>query len=465
MYFNYLLRSFIFAFILNACGSGTNSSNTNNDITNNSNITKPTNIISMNTNNKDNNKTIDIPLFKEFNVGFGASGSFHFMGNDGKVIWLPSSDLILNNNIESNSQYQTIKKFDIAQFNTLQQHLKNTKFVGYWFTKGWNENWFSIKELQALIDKGYIPVFNYWYFADALGGSLPTQENITAYHFDNAKFASFLAKLKGTFIVIMEPEFNKYVVTKSKDNQHKFASIISDAIDIIKEKNSKALFSLCMSDKGRRDVSSIDPKCGYENCALGDVNEWTVPEVVYNDLLAKLDFISFQEMIGQFNRDPSKYTSWSNPIPLASTDSGQGIKYLAKRISNFAKFLSDKYKKPVFLPYIGIATASWQDNNNDNKIQDSELDLAGWETQASGVYTDLMKIKNELLANKLFGFLAMSLFDDPQNDINGYQYFMNNEYHLGIVKTSAKDATDKYLFGDIVFKGNILETLFPKKKI
>ena len=44
----------------------------------------------------------------------------------------------------------------------------------------------------------------------------------------------------------------------------------------------------------------------------------------------------------------------------------------------------------------------------------------------------------------------MELFDNPQHDKGGYQYFINNEYHLGIVGTSAVDETDKYLMGDIV---------------
>lgn len=462
MYFKYLLTNVMLLFMLSACGGGTTSpteTSSNNNDTNTSDTTDKTTPL------EDVNLTVTNSLFKEINVGFGASGSFSFMGDDGDVVWLSSIDLILDDNVEESNEYQAIKNFDIVQFDTLQQYLKNTKFVGYWFTKNWSEEWFNITKIQNLMDSGYIPVFNYWYFGDVLGGGFPTEEEITAYHLNNAKLASFLSKLNGQFLIIMEPEFNKSVVTDAPSNQHEFATIIADAIDIIKKENSQALFSLCMTDKGRRDASSSDPKCGYENCALGDVNEWHLPEIVYNDLSEKLDFISFQEMVGQFHRDPHDSGSWSNPIPTSSTDIETGIAFLAQRISNFSNFLRNKYNKPVFLPFIGIPTATWEDDNNDNEIQESELDLDGWETQASKVYEDLMQMQDELLANNLFGFLAMSLFDDPQNDINGYQYFMDNEYHMGIVKSSAQDEVDKYRFGDIVFKGTTIEALFAKKKI
>ena len=471
MYLKYLLTSFSLVFMLTACGGGTNNSEntgttTDTNTTNSNTNTEENSSTQINTpmDSKDTNLSLNNSLFKKIQIGFGASGSFSFMGNDTHVVWLSSIDLILDDNVEESTEYQAIKNFDIAQFDTLQAELKKTKFVGYWFTKRWSEDWFNLTKLQKLIDNGYVPVFNYWYFGDVLSGGFPTEEEINDYHVNNAKLASFLSKLKGEFIIIMEPEFNKSVITDAPSNQHEFATIIADAIDIIKKENNQALFSLCMTDKGRRDSASTDPKCGYDNCALGDVNEWIVPEIVYNDLSDKLDFISFQEMIGQFHRASDSY-SWSNPIPISSTDSEVGIALLAQRISNFSKYLADKYKKPVFLPYIGLPTATWDDNNNDNKIQDNELDLAGWETQASKVYEDLMQMHDELLNNGLFGFLAMSLFDDPRNDIDGYQYFMNNEYHMGIIKSSAQDESDKYRFGDIVFKGSIIETLFsPQKK-
>jgi len=435
MSFKALLTNFTLLFILNACGGATNTT-------------------------KDVNSTLTNPLFKQINIGFGASGAFPFMGNNGSAVWISSADLILNKNIGNNNTYQTIKNFNVAQFNILQTYLKNTKFVGYWFTKYWSTTWFNLSKIQKLMDNGYIPVFHYWYFGDTLQNHFPTGQEINDYHVNNAKLASFLAQLHGEFLIIMEPEFNKSVITNTATNQHNFATIIANAIDIIKKGNTQALFSLCMTDTGRRDASSIDPTCGYKNCALGDINAWDIPKIIYNDLSKKLDFVSFQEMVGQFHRNSLNPGSWNSPIPISSTDIGTGITFLPQRISNFSKYLSNKYNKPIFLPYVAIPTETWIDSNNDNVIQKSELNPVGWETQASNAYQGLMQRKQELLNNNLFGFSTISLFDDPQHDIGGYQYFINNEYHMGIIKTTAKDKVDKYPFGDIVFKGSIINTLF-----
>ena len=258
----------------------------------------------------------------------------------------------------------------------------------------------------------------------------------------------------------MEPEFNKNVVTNSEASQHEFASIIGSAIDTIKASTSDILFSLAMTDKGSRGVTSTYSGCGYENCSLGDKASWDEPSVVYNDLLNKLDFISFQQMLGQFSRDPSNSGTWENPIPIAYTADGLGINNLAQRIANFSTFLKEKYNKPVFLPYISIATATWTDNNSNGAVDDLEIDYAGWEDEANKVYSDLKLMKSELQASGLFGFAPMGLFDNPKHDYGGYQYFMQNEYHLGIIKSGAVDGVDVATNGDIESKANIVSTIF-----
>lgn len=49
---------------------------------------------------------------------------------------------------------------------------------------------------------------------------------------------------------------------------------------------------------------------------------------------------------------------------------------------------------------------------------------------------------------------------DRENNIKGYQYFMQNEYNLGSVKTNATVEVDNYPAGDISFKGAILDNVF-----
>ncbi len=401
-------------------------------------------------------------LFKHFQIGFGGSYAFAFQSNDNKKIWVSSVDLVLDDQIENNDYYQNIKNFDSDAFDQLQEKLKHSKFLVYWLVEGWQESWFDTKKIQEAMDKGYIPVFNYWWFGDKLINGMPNENRVAEYAKDNERVAKFLKRLKGTKILIMEPEFNKDSVISSEANQHKFASIISDAIDRIKAQNSGLLISLAMTDTGNRGEDQHYEKCGYENCALGDRYEWSRPSIVYNDLIDKLDFISFQEMLGQFSRDPSNPGDWNHPNPIAYSDSQTGIDLLAQRVANFSKFLSDKYKKPVFLPYIAIATATWSDKNGNGKIESDEIDKSGWEDKAESLYRNLISMRDELLSDGLFGFAPMALFDDPRHDYGGYQFFMQNEYHLGIIKSSAKDGIDIAANGDIEQKGDIIDILYSK---
>ena len=460
----------------NTTNSNNNTSKSNNtDENNKTDTTKVNNTTKIEDNllltNKDINISLNNPLYKSFGVGFGSAGAFGFENKkDGsKPIWVSSIDLIIDDNIEDSKYYADIVNFDSGAFDVLQQKLKSTKYVVYWLTKSWKESWFSVKTIQKGMDKGIVPVFMYWYFGDELSGGFPSDTKLDKYKLDNVKFSNFLHQLKGQKIVIMEPEFNKNVIIEKIENQHKFASVISDAIDRIDSNSSNILYSLCMTDKGRRDINSEFTKnCGYDNCSLGDVSKWKQSEIVYQDLLDKnkLDFISFKEMLAQFSRDPSRSSGWSTIIPIKYTDNEMGIEFLASRIVNFAKYLRNKYKKPVFMPYIGIGTATWDDINNNNKIEVSEIDYTGWESQANNVYVKLMSKKEELLKNNFFGFGTMSLFDNPQNDKNGYKFFLENEYHLGVIKTSAKDSKikdnslDIYLLGDITPKLNIIDTIF-----
>ena len=401
-------------------------------------------------------------LFNEFNIGFGGSYSFPFSSTTaGEKIWVSSVDLVLDDNIENNSYYSDIKNFDASAFDNLQDNLKNSKFLVYWLVEGWEESWFNTSKIQQAMDAGYIPVFNYWWFGDKLMNGMPDATKKAEYTQDNAKVIEFLNKLNGTKLLIMEPEFNKENVLSSEANQHEFATIMGDAIDTIKADTTDVLFSLAMTDTGSRSVEKSYAKCGYENCALGDKYEWGRPEIIYNDLLSKLDFVSFQQMIGQFSRNPSNAGDWDNPNPIAYSDADIGIDELSTRIANFSEFLKEKYNKPVFLPYIAIATATWTDTNSNSAIESSEIDYSGWETKANTTYQELSSMKEELKNKGLFGFAPMALFDNPRHDYGGYQYFMNNEYHLGIIKSGAIDEVDSATNGDIEPKSGIIDTLFP----
>ena len=399
-------------------------------------------------------------LFDGLNVGYGGASAYDFHAQEGGTIWMSTIDLALNENIASNSYYQGIKDFEPTDFTELQQQLKNSKYIIYWLPKYWSEWWFSTSQIQSAMDAGYVPVFMYWYFGDNLIDGLPSETEIAAYHVNNAKVSNFLSQLNGEKMIIMEPEFNKNAIVSTTESQDSFASIISTAIDNVKVDNSELLVSLCMTDAGSRGESNTASYCGYDNCALGDQYSWNKPERIYNQLSDKIDFISFQEMVAQFSRDPSNPGTWYTPNPKAYTQSEIGINLLPQRINNFTKFLHEKYDKPVFLPYMTVATATWDDTNLNGTIDRTEVDLEGWENKASDVYEDLYDLRADLQANGLFGYAPMALFDHPAHDSGGYQYFLNNEYHLGITKTNAQDAVNTDLLGDISAKSNILNFIY-----
>lgn len=395
-------------------------------------------------------------LYSEFNLGFGGSYSYKFLStNDNEKIWVSSIDLALDENFIYNGYYQKIKNFNTSSFQHIQSYLNKSKFFVYWVTKGWQVSWFDRTKIQKAMDAGYIPVFSYWYFGDGLVKGVPTELEIKEYAQDTIRFAAFLNALKGRFVVIMEPEFNKEGVTQTAETQIAFANVIADAIDTIKAKNPQALFSLSMMDKGNRAADKNYSSCGYENCALGDKGAWEKPSIIYNQLASRLDFISFQQNIAQFSRNPH-----NDSVAISYTKEDLGVDFFTQRVMNFSKFLKERYNKPVFMPFVSVATASWSDDNQDGEVENSEVNPQGWEEVAETIYYNLSQSKSALQESGLFGFAAMTLFDNPMQDINGYQFFLQNEYHLGLIGSISIDEIDDGIDGELIFKRNVFEYVF-----
>ncbi len=395
----------------------------------------------------------DESMHSTFGVGFGGSGAFKFQDDNGDIVWVSAVNLMLDEALADNAYYSTIKNFDSNKFTSLQQYLSKSTYFTLWLTKDWEESWFNVEKINQAIQQGKIPVFVYWYFGDELVNGMPTEREIEEYYTNNQKLKTFLDKIEGHKLLILEPEFNKQAVL---DNADDFVTIMSSAIDTIKDESMS--LSLCITDTGNRGANQTYDKCGYENCALGDKYEWGLSKPILDALMPKIDFVSFQQMVGQFSRDPSNPGTWDNPNPKAYSDEEIGIEYLAKRVENMADYLYSMYQKPIYLPYITIATATWSDNNNNGTIDAGEIDESGYEDKAAQFYHDLNQTK--LQNSHMFGYSIMSLFDNPQHDAGGYQYFMNNEYHLGIIKSSAVDATDSAMNGDIEFKSTIIDDIF-----
>jgi len=380
-------------------------------------------------------------LFHTHARGFGSSDAFKFH----KDQWLNVTALLDGN---YSAYKDKISDFNETKFQQLSTFVSKSRFVVLWLTQGWKESWFNKNSIAKIIQEGRIPVFVYWYFGDHLreDGYLSTHQG--DYFTDVNRTANFLKHFRGTKLLILEPEFNKAnIITKDAEL---FTKTISQAIAVFKKEDNQTLISLAMMDTGSRTTRSNLGKCGFVNCALGDKEEWAKPEVIYNKLIDKLDFISFQQMVGQFSRDPQNPGTWNDPNPIAYDDAEIGIDFLAQRMENMALFLKQKYHKPVFLPYIAVATATWNDKDNNNKLDSNEINATGWEQKAKNFYRDFN-------GSNLFGYAVMELFDNPTHDNGGYGFFLDDEYHLGIISSQIQD---KQLTGAINFKSNIVEEVF-----
>jgi len=53
--------------------------------------------------------------------------------------------------------------------------------------------------------------------------------------------------------------------------------------------------------------------------------------------------------------------------------------------------LHQKYQKPVFLPYIAVASGVWFDEDKDGEIDNEEFDPDGWNDKIVNVYKNLKK--------------------------------------------------------------------------
>ena len=396
-------------------------------------------------------------------MGINSPESLPFFTNDGKIEWLDIFDLMFDNDIEDKLVY--LKDYNPFSFYRYKMVLQNTDFVTLWFTRNWDESWFNIDKIQKYLDSGRFLVINYWYFGDTLN-YIPGDEELKYYYENVQRVSNFISKLHGNILLIFEPEFNKYFLTSSEENSKAFANIISKAIDIVKSQNPDTLVSLCMMDTGIRDVNQNWDTCGYENCALGDINEWSRADRVYKYLIDKIDFLSFEQTLAQFSRDLLNPGTLTDPNPKAYTPQEMGIEYIDQRIINMTKYLHDKYNKPILLDYLGIGSATWSDKNGDGKIQDDEIDPNGWSKYINNTYRKLREEQDILIQNGLFGYAPLMVIDDPNHDKNGWQFYLQNEYHLGLMSSSAIPGVDEALHGDMVAKGSdLLENAFAPTKV
>jgi hypothetical protein len=197
---------------------------------------------------------------------------------------------------------------------------------------------------------------------------------------------------------------------------------------------------VALTDNGLRRADQPDDVYGTK--AYGDSYGWTLSRPLLEVLRPDLDFVGFQQIIAQFHRDPE------NPErPVSNSPEDIGLRQVPERMVNYARYLHKQLGIPVFVPYLGMPTATWTDSDGSGRIERGEIDGDGWVEEVGRVLSRLHDLEADMRAAGVIGQGTMMLFDDPVHDLGGYQYLLQNEYALGLVATGARDGVPGERYG------------------
>jgi hypothetical protein len=258
----------------------------------------------------------------------------------------------------------------------------NANAVTLWITREWEEEWYDIPVVQrAIIDKGYTPVFIFYWFADDI--SVPfIRRNEKAYFRTLRRFTQYLKKLKGQKVVVFNPEFNQNGVASWPGMN----AIFLKSYEMVRE-DSSVLVGLCVGDFG--DYSRIN-----------DVQNWKTFHPSIKKAAKVSDFIAFQEMRG------------------LTRNSAKEILMAPERSYAFSKYLHTTYKKPTMLAYVALSSYGHNGENLQAEAYRGYLDY-------------LPKMRDE--ANLLL-FNTFHLYDYPGH----VGYFKEAEEYFGLLSASGR---------------------------
>jgi len=283
----------------------------------------------------------------------------------------------------------TPKKTRVPITDMLEDESKNVNGVTMWITRTWQENWYNVDTIQKkIINKGYMPVFIFYYFADDVSVAF-IQKYKQDYFKHLKKFTKFLKRIDGKKIVILNPEYNMNGVSKWVGMNDIFLKSFA-----ILRGDPEVKVGPCVGDFGNYSQANVP-------------QEWKLFDPSLKKAAKSADFIAFQEM------------------RAVTRNSKEEILNTSKRAYFFSKYLHKKYKKPTVLAYLAISSYG----KFGEKIQ-------------AAVYRDfvyyLPKMKKESNL-QLFGIFHY--FDYPKH----VGYFKKAEEFFGIVtKEGIKKPSFKY---------------------
>jgi len=223
--------------------------------------------------------------------------------------------------VDNNYSFKYIKKAKRVNITeVLHKQSKNTNSVVIWITKDWQESWFDAKTLQnEVINKGYTPIFIFYWFRDDISPKFIT-DNKKKYFSVLKKFTSYIKKLDGQKVVILNPEYNENGV-ELWDGMN---DIFLKSFKIVRE-DKQVLVGPCVGDFGNYNF-------------INETKEWIKFDKSLNRAVKKADFIAFQEM---------RALTRNSKADMLKTP---------KRALNLAKYLHKKYKKPTLLAYVAVSS-------------------------------------------------------------------------------------------------------------
>jgi len=263
----------------------------------------------------------------------------------------------------------------------LELESKNVNGVTMWITRDWQENWYDVESVQKNIDKGYVPVFIFYYFADEI--SIEFIKKREADYFKHLrKFTKYLKSLHGKKIVVLNPEYNMNGVS----NWRGMNDIFLRSFAILRE-DSEVLVGPCVGDFGN-----------YKK--VNAPEEWKLFDLSLKEAAKSADFIAFQEM---------RALTRNNPEEIINS---------AQRSYYLSKYLHKKYHKPTALAYLAISSYG----KSGEKIQ-------------ANVYRDFVyyipRMEKEA---ELMMFGTFHYFDYPKH----VGYFNKAEEYFGILSKDGK---------------------------
>jgi len=202
----------------------------------------------------------------------------------------------------------------------VDKYSPNVNSISMWITKEWKQEWYPVEVVQReIINKGYTPVFIFYWFADEVSIKY-IQKNKKQYFQTLKRFTAYMKQLKGQKIVVLNPEYNMF----GTERWEGMNDIFLQSFSILRE-DPQVIVGPCVGDFGN----------------YGKVNEpeeWKLFNPSLSKAVKKADFVAFQEMRALTRNTEEEILS--TPI----------------RAFNFSKYLYETYHKPTLLAYMAIST-------------------------------------------------------------------------------------------------------------